>query len=63
MKKNNKDKSTKNSGDIKKEPVTAANKIEQGGANSSFPQEYEEQLSMDIRMKPQPLVEPKKAGD
>jgi len=30
-------------------------KIEQGGTNSSFPQEYEEQLSTDIRMKSQPL--------
>jgi len=35
-------------------------KIEQGGTNSSFPQEYEEQLSTDIRMKPQPLAAQKK---
>jgi len=30
-------------------------KIEQEDANSSFPQEYEEQRSTDIRMAPQPL--------
>lgn len=29
--------------------------------NSSFPQESEEQLSNEIRMKPQPLVKPKKS--
>ncbi len=62
MKKNNKDRSPENSEAIKKEPVTSKKKIKQGGANSSFPQEYEEQRSMDIRMKPQPLVKPKKSG-
>ncbi len=61
MKKNKKGRSPENSGAIKKEPVTSENKIEQGGANSSFPQEYEEQRSMDIRMKPQPFIKPKKS--
>ena len=43
MKKNNKDKSLENGAAIKLEPVTSIKKIEHGGANSSFPQEYEEQ--------------------
>ncbi len=51
MKKNNMTGSPKNKGPLK-----------QGGANSNFPQEYEEQLSTDIRMKPQPFVKPKKVG-
>ncbi len=62
MKKNNKDRSSENSEAIKLEPVTSKKKLEQGRANSSFPQEYEEQRSMDIHMKPQPLVNPKKSG-
>jgi hypothetical protein len=51
MKKNNKGSSPNN-----KEP------LKQGRANSNFPQEYEEQLSTDIRMKPQPLEAWKKTA-
>jgi hypothetical protein len=47
---------------LKDAPVTSPKKNRQGGANSSLPQEYEEQLSTDIRMKPQPLVKPKEIG-
>lgn len=39
---------------------TTKKKGVQKEANSSFPQEYEEQQNIDIRMKPQPLVKPKK---
>jgi hypothetical protein len=60
MKKNNKVRSPENSEAIKKETVTSMKKIEQGGENPSFPQEFEEQRSMAIRMKPQPLVSQKK---
>ncbi len=42
MKKNNKDRSPEDSENIKQEPVTSTTKTEQGGENSSFPQEYEE---------------------
>ena len=44
-----------------KKSLTSEKKIEQGGENVNFPQEYEEQLGMDIRMKPQPLAMPKKS--
>ncbi len=47
--------SPENGETIKQEPPTSTNKTEQGSANPHFPQEYEEQLSTDIRMKPQPL--------
>jgi hypothetical protein len=60
MKKNNKVSSPKKSEDIKEEPETSSKKTKQGGANPTFPQEYEEQAGMDIRMKPQPFVKPKK---
>ncbi len=60
MKKNKKDKSHETSGAIKQEPVTSKKNLEQGSANASFPQEYEEQLSAAIRMKPQPFAKPKK---
>ena len=63
MKKDNKDVSPEDSEAIKQEPVTSKNKLKQGGANSSFPQEYEEQLGTDIRMKPQPFGKPKKRKD
>jgi hypothetical protein len=62
MKKNKIDRSTDNSDGIKKDHITSVKKNEQGGANSSFPQEYEEQRNMEIRMKPQPLVKHKKSG-
>jgi hypothetical protein len=62
MKKNNKVRSPENSEAIKKETVTSMKKIEQEVTNSSFPQEFEEQRSMDIRMKPQPLAKPEKSG-
>ena len=55
MKKNNNDKSPENNEVKKRKTVRPAADIEQGGENSSFPQEYEEQLSNAIRMKPQPL--------
>ncbi len=63
MKKDNKDKSVKISDSIKKEPETSSENTDQGGANQTFPQEYEEQASMDIRMKPQPYIKPKKKDD
>ncbi len=49
------DKSPENSEVEKRKTVRPAEDIEQGGENVSFPQEYEEQLSTDIRMVPQPL--------
>lgn len=55
MKKYNKDISSGDSETIKQDAATSTKKTGQGGANASFPQEYEEQLSADIRMKPQPL--------
>lgn len=50
-----KNSSPENSEVIHQESVTSAKKIEQEVVNTSFPQEYEEQRSMDIRMQPQPL--------
>ncbi len=61
MKKNHKDSSPKNKEPLKQTPVTSPKKDVQGGTNTSFPQEYEEQRSMEIRMKPQPLVNPQKS--
>ncbi len=60
MKKNNKDSFPKNKEPLKQAPAISPKKDGQGGANSNFPQEYEEQQSMDIRMKPQPFVKSKK---
>jgi ribose 5-phosphate isomerase B len=40
---------------LKDAPATSPKKDRQDGPNSNFPQEYEEQLSTDIRMTPQPL--------
>ncbi len=62
MKKNYKDKSSQNKDITKQDPPALTEKIKQGGVNSTFPQEYEEQLNTNIRMKPQPLVTPKKSG-
>jgi hypothetical protein len=62
MEKNNNVRSAENNEDIKKKTVTSMKKIEQEVTNSSFPQEFEEQRSMDIRMKPQPLAKPEKSG-
>jgi hypothetical protein len=62
MKKNNKGRSSAYSEAIEHAPLTSTKK-NQGGENSSFPQEYEEQRSMDIRMKPQPFGQPKKSKD
>ncbi|MEO7486824.1 MAG: hypothetical protein ABIU77_06965 [Ferruginibacter sp.] len=62
MKKNNKESSIENNKTIHQEFPTPGKKLKQGGANANFPQEYEEERSMDIRMKPQPLVKPKKSG-
>jgi hypothetical protein len=61
MKKNNKHKSPEKSEIREKEPVRASNIREPGGENSNFPEEYEEQRSMDIRMKPQPYIKPEKS--
>ncbi len=60
MKKNNNNVSPKTKEPLKKAPATSPDKDAQGGANPSFPQEYEEGLSPNIRMIPQPLVKPKK---
>ncbi len=60
MKKNNMTGSPKNIEPLKDAPATSPGKDGQGSKNSSFPQEYEEQRSEEIRMKPQPLVKPKK---
>ena len=59
MEKKKKDQSPENSESIQ-DPVTSTNRIIQGRANPNFPQEYEEQLSDDIRMIPQPLEAEKK---
>jgi ribose 5-phosphate isomerase B len=63
MKKNKKDQSPENSEVKKRKTVRPAAEIQQGGENSSFPQEYEEQLSTGIRMKPQPLEAQEKTTD
>jgi hypothetical protein len=47
---------------LKDAPATSPKKDRQGGPNSNFSQEYEEQLSTDIRMKPQPFVKTKKVA-
>lgn len=60
MEKNNKDGLPENSEPVEKQPLISTKKLNNGGANSSYPQEYEEQVSPDIRMKPQPFTEPKK---
>ncbi len=60
MKKNNKDRSPEDNKAIHQEFQTSEKKPKQGGTNSIFPQEYEEQLGTDIRMKPQPFGKPKK---
>lgn len=60
MKKNNMTGSPKNKKPLKDAPATSPKKDSQGSKNSNFPQEYEEQLSEEIRMKPQPLAKPKK---
>jgi len=62
MKHTNNVRLTKNTEGLRKETETSTNHIKQGGANSTFPQEYEEQLTVDIRMKSQPFVKPKKKG-
>jgi hypothetical protein len=63
MKKNTKDSSPKNKKPLKQAPTTSPKKDGQGSKNLSFPQEYEEQLSEEIRMKPQPFEKPKKRGE
>ncbi len=60
MSKNDKSRLPEDSEATKPEPVAATEKTEQGSANPSFPEEYEEQRSMKLRMKPQPLVKAKK---
>ncbi|MEO7309127.1 MAG: hypothetical protein ABIX01_01920 [Chitinophagaceae bacterium] len=59
MKKNTIDESSENSEAMEKETVTPPKKTEQGSANPSFPEEYEEQRSTDLRMIPQPLTKNK----
>jgi hypothetical protein len=60
MEKTNTDNSPKNKAPIEEERKTADKQIKQGGENSTFPQEYEEDQSMALRMKPQPFVQPGK---
>lgn len=60
MKNDNKNIMPKNKKPLKEAPATSPAKDRQGGKNSSFPQEYEEHVSEQIRMKKQPLIEPKK---
>ena len=62
MKKNNMTGSPEIKKPLKDASATSPKKDAQGRPNSSFPQEYEEQLNTDIRMKPQPFVKPKKIG-
>ncbi|MEO7767636.1 MAG: hypothetical protein ABIS01_09430 [Ferruginibacter sp.] len=62
MKKNNMTGSPKTKEPLKEAPATSPKKDGQGGKNSNFPQEYEEQRSEEIRMKPQPFVKLKKSG-
>ncbi|MEO6904070.1 MAG: hypothetical protein ABI315_13125 [Bacteroidia bacterium] len=61
----NKNKSLENSEAIKQEAVISKKKLIQRtrkpSSNPSSPQEYEEQRSTNIRMKPQPLVKSKKS--
>lgn len=61
MKKNNTGISPKNKEPLKQAPATSPKKDGQGEANSSFPQEYEEHRSEQIRMEDQPIVESKKS--
>lgn len=63
MKKDSNNVSPKTKMTLKKAPATSPEKDAPGVANPSFPQEYEEGLSINIRMVPQPLVKPKKTGD
>ena len=63
MKKDNKDTPLNNSDETNQKPETPLKTNKQGGANPTFPQEYEEQVGMDIRMKPQPYVKPEKRED
>ena len=61
MKKDKMTGAPKNKEPLKQAPATSPKKDEQGGANANFPQEYEEQVSPDIRMKPQPFIKQKKS--
>jgi hypothetical protein len=63
MKKNNKERLSENSEAIKQKPEISKKKLKQADEDLSFPEEYEEQRSMDIRMRPQPLVKTKKDKD
>jgi hypothetical protein len=60
MKKNNKERLSENSEAIKQKPEISKKKLKQADEDLSFPEEYEEQRSMDIRMKPQPFVKSSK---
>ena len=62
MKKNNMTGSPEIKKPLKDASATSPKKDAQGRPNSSFPQEYEEQIGTDIRMVPQPFVKPKKSG-
>jgi biopolymer transport protein ExbB/TolQ len=63
MKKNNKDRLPENNETMKQKPEISKKKLKQVEENLMFPEEYEEQRSMDIRMRPQPLVKTKKDKD
>ena len=60
MKKNIIEKLTANYEEINKDHQSPEKKLNEGGLNSKFPQEYEEQVSPNIRMKPQPFNKKKK---
>lgn len=62
MKKDSKVELPESSEPLKQENATSENNV-QGGANSSYPREYEEHRSEEIRMKPQPLDMPEKSED
>jgi hypothetical protein len=55
MKKNIAEKLPANNEAINKDRLSPDKKLNEGGLNSKFPQEYEEQVSPNIRMKPQPF--------
>ncbi len=63
MNKNKKNILPEDSEASKQEPVMSTDETEPGEANPSFPEEYEEQRSMALRMKPQPFDKTKKNED
>ncbi|MBC7426931.1 MAG: hypothetical protein H7321_10390 [Bacteroidia bacterium] len=60
MKKNQKEIAPENISNTNKDNAITKKKGVQKEANPEFPQEYEEQQNIDIRMKPQIFEKPKK---